>query len=113
IPILVESAQWQNLINLTLPNILNAALLQLVPDAGSLTNSKTFQLLIREQLLVPIFDGFDELCLHPNSDYSPASVLTPTDSPPPPSCPGFSRASTSFGKMDCRVKPGNDGRGAA
>jgi hypothetical protein len=59
IPILVESAQWQNLINLTLPNILNAALLQLVPDAGSLTNSKTFQLLIREQLLVPIFDGFD------------------------------------------------------
>ena len=41
------------------------------------------------------------------------SVLTPTDSPPPPSCPGLSRASTSFGKMDCRVKPGNDGRGAA
>jgi hypothetical protein len=76
IPVLVESAQWRNLINLTLPNVLNAALLQLIPDAGLLTNAKTFQLLVREGLLVPIFDGFDELCLHPNSDYSPARLLT-------------------------------------
>lgn len=76
IPILVESAQWQNLINLTLPNILNAALLQLVPEAGRLTSAKIFQILIREQLLVPIFDGFDELCLHPNSDYSPTGLIT-------------------------------------
>ncbi len=72
----MESAQWQNLINLTLPNILNHALLQMVPDAGSLTNAKIFQLLVREQLLVPIFDGFDELCLHPNSDYSPTGLLS-------------------------------------
>lgn len=76
IPILVESAQWQNLINLTLPNVLNAALLALIPEAGRLTNAKLFQLLVREQLLVPIFDGFDELCLHPNSNYSPAGLLT-------------------------------------
>ncbi len=75
IPILIESAQWQNLINLTLPNILNAALLQLMPDAGSLTNAKTFQLLVREQLLVPIFDGFDELCSHPHSNYNPATLI--------------------------------------
>jgi hypothetical protein len=76
VPIFVESAQWRNLINLTLPNVLNAALLQLIPDAGVLTNARTFQLLVREGLLVPIFDGFDELCLHPNSDYSPARLLT-------------------------------------
>ena len=75
IPILVEFAQWQNLINLTLPNILNAALLQLMPEAGRLTNQKTFQLLVREQLLVPIFDGFDELCSHPNSSYNPATLV--------------------------------------
>lgn len=75
IPVLIESAQWQNLINLTLPNILNAALLQLMPEAGRLTNAKTFQLLVREQLLVPIFDGFDELCSHPNSNYNPATLI--------------------------------------
>jgi hypothetical protein len=61
---------------LTLPNILSAALLQLIPEAGSLTNAKLFQLLVREKLLVPIFDGFDELCLHPNSDYSPAGLIS-------------------------------------
>ena len=75
IPILVESAQWQNLINLTLPNILNAALLQLMPEAGRLTNTKIFQLLVREQLLVSIFDGFDELCSHPNSNYNPTTLI--------------------------------------
>jgi hypothetical protein len=42
IPILVESAQWQNLINLTLPHILNAALLQLIPEGVRLTSSKLF-----------------------------------------------------------------------
>jgi hypothetical protein len=76
IPVLVESAQWQNLINLTLPNILNAAILQLIPEAVGLTNQKLFQLLVREQLLVPIFDGFDELCLHPNSHYNPTTLIT-------------------------------------
>jgi hypothetical protein len=75
IPIPVESAQWQNLINLTLPNILNAALLQLIPEAVRLTNPKLFQVLVREQLLVPIFDGFDELCLHPHSNYHPTSLI--------------------------------------
>ena len=75
IPILIESAQWQNLINLTLPNVLNAALLQVMPEAGRLTNAKIFQLLVREQLLVPIFDGFDELCSHPNSTYNPATLI--------------------------------------
>lgn len=76
IPILIESAQWQNIIKLTLPNVLNAALLQLVPDAVKLTNEKIFRLLIQEQLIVPIFDGFDELCLHPNSNYSPTGLIT-------------------------------------
>ena len=76
IPVLVESAQWQNLINLTLPNILNAAILQLIPEAVGLTNQKLFQLLVREQLLIPIFDGFDELCLHPNSHYNPTTLIT-------------------------------------
>jgi hypothetical protein len=76
IPILVESAQWQNLINLTLPNILNAAILQLIPEAMALTNPKLFQLLVREQLLIPIFDGFDELCLHRHSSYNPTTLIT-------------------------------------
>lgn len=76
IPVLVESAQWQNLINLTLPNVLNAALLQIAPSAGRLTNPELFQLLVREQLLVPIFDGFDELCLHPNSNYTPSGLIS-------------------------------------
>jgi hypothetical protein len=75
IPILVESAQWQNLINLTLPNVLNAALLQLIPEGGRLTNARLFQVLVREQLLIPIFDGFDELCSHPNSTYNPATLI--------------------------------------
>ncbi len=41
-----------------------------------LTNQKLFQLLVREQLLIPIFDGFDELCLHPNSHYNPTTLIT-------------------------------------
>lgn len=76
IPILVESAQWQDLINLTLPNVLNTALLQLIPDAAHLTHPKVFELLVREQVLVPIFDGFDELSLHPSAKFSPASLLS-------------------------------------
>lgn len=76
IPVLVESNQWQRLIELTLPNVLNAALLQMLPGATHLTNPKVFQLLIREQILVPIFDGFDELSLHPSATFSAFSLLS-------------------------------------
>lgn len=76
IPVLVESNQWQKLIELTLPNVLNAALLQMIPGATQLTSPKVFQILVREKILVPIFDGFDELSLHPNASYTPATLLS-------------------------------------
>ena len=76
IPVLVESRQWQSLIDLTLPNVLNAALLEIAPDAISLTNRRVFQALVREKLLIPIFDGFDELSLHPGAETSAATLLT-------------------------------------
>ncbi len=76
IPVLVESNQWQSLIDLTLPNILSAALLKMIPGATQLADPKVFQLLTREKILVPIFDGFDELSLHPNPNFSAATLLT-------------------------------------
>ena len=75
IPVLVESNQWQKLIELTLPNVLNTALLRMIPGATQLTTPKVFQILIRERILVPIFDGFDELSLHPNANFTPATLL--------------------------------------
>ena len=76
IPVLVESNQWQKLIELTLPNVLNAALLQMLPGATQLTDPRVFQLLVREQILVPIFDGFDELSLHPSANFSASTLLS-------------------------------------
>ena len=76
IPVLVESSQWQRLIDLTLPNVLNAALLQILPGATQLTSPKVFQALVRENIFIPIFDGFDELSLHPSANTSAASLLT-------------------------------------
>ena len=76
IPVLVESNQWQRLIELTLPNVLNAALLQMIPGATRLTDPKVFQTLMRERILVPIFDGFDELSLHPSADFTATTLLT-------------------------------------
>ena len=75
IPVLVESSQWQQLLELTLSNVLNAALLQMIPGATHLTNPRVFQMLVRESILVPIFDGFDELSLHPNANFSAATLL--------------------------------------
>ena len=75
IPILVESAQWQGLVNVSLPNILYNALLQLMPDALHLTNPKLFRLLATEQILIPIFDGFDELSVLPETNHSAENLL--------------------------------------
>src|SRR5262249_48321962 len=60
---------------LTLQSVLSSAVLRTFPDAGVMTAPNIFQVLVREGLLVPIFDGFDELCLHPNSPYNAASLL--------------------------------------
>jgi len=77
VPIRIESEQWRYLIQptLTLQSVLGSAVLRTFPDAGVMTSPNIFQVLVREGLLVPIFDGFDELCLHPNSPYSAASLL--------------------------------------
>lgn len=77
LPILVESSQWRSLIksNLTLENVWEGAVSKIFPARIARQVLQYFDELIRENLLVPIFDGFDELCLHPNAQYSPSELL--------------------------------------
>ncbi|MEW6563457.1 MAG: NACHT domain-containing protein [Pseudomonadota bacterium] len=64
LPILIESDLWRNLLdsNLTFESVLDLALSKRFENAGKLMSNKTaLQVLIREGLLVVVFDGFDEL----------------------------------------------------
>lgn len=78
IPILIESDQWKHILqtSVTLDALWDLALSTRFESAGRLLSNKTaFQVLIREGLFAIVFDGFDELCLNPFSNYKPKDVI--------------------------------------
>ena len=78
-PILIESDQWRNILqsSITLESIIDLAISKRFDNAARLFSNKTaLRVLINEGLFVVIFDGFDELCVHPNWAFYPKDVIT-------------------------------------
>lgn len=76
IPLLITSKQWQHLISekMTMQDVWDEAIQSTFKNpAGLVGNKKALEVLIRHKLLIPIFDGFDELCL------SKAAICSPKD----------------------------------
>lgn len=66
IPLLIESAQWERLASerMEIDDVWDAAIENTFENAAGLKgNHAAIRVLIRTKLLIPIFDGFDELCL--------------------------------------------------
>ena len=74
-PVLIESQQWQPG-HLTMDTVWDAALSMRFRGGSRLQNNEIARrVLIREGLLVVIFDGFDELCLRPDGAMSPKVII--------------------------------------
>lgn len=76
IPILVEAETWRPHLqtDIQLDNIWNMAMATRFIDNSQL-NQVAFRVLMREGIFPIIFDGFDELCLNPNSTYTPSGFI--------------------------------------
>ena len=74
IPILIESDQWQRGAKsfATMDDVWDIA-----TDCafGDTINEKTLATLIRKGLFRVIFDGFDELCIRPEPEFSPENII--------------------------------------
>lgn len=78
IPLLIESTQWQSHIrgDLQMKDIWDIAISRTFErPTRLLSNEMALRVLIREGVFVPIFDGFDELCLDPSADYGPEDLI--------------------------------------
>ncbi len=78
IPLLIESEQWRLRLQskVELNSIWDIAINTCLKQPGRfLSNKIVFETLVREGLLYIIFDGFDELCLHPNFSEQPSEVV--------------------------------------
>lgn len=77
IPILVESSQWKSMLQgeLDLKSVWNIAISNTFSNPSVISNEKVFNVLVKERLLIPIFDGFDELCLHLQNTSAPADII--------------------------------------
>ncbi|MGA2557986.1 MAG: NACHT domain-containing protein [Verrucomicrobiota bacterium] len=78
IPLLIESEQWRLRLQskIELNSIWDIAINSCLKQPGRfLSNSTLFETLVREGLLFIIFDGFDELCLHPQFSEHPSEVI--------------------------------------
>lgn len=77
-PVLVESAMWRDVVqsNLQLKTIIERSIASRYEGASRLASSEdTFRALFRAGVFVLIFDGFDELCVHPGSTITPKQIL--------------------------------------
>ncbi|MFZ2124558.1 MAG: NACHT domain-containing protein [Rhodoferax sp.] len=77
-PVLVESAMWRDVVqsNLQLKVIIERSITNRYENASRLASSEdTFRALFRAGVFVLIFDGFDELCVHPGSTITPKQIL--------------------------------------
>lgn len=78
VPLLIEADQWRHQLQaeFRIPNVWDIALARcLSAPSGLLSNETAFRVLVREGLIWVIFDGFDELCLHPQFSTSPPDVI--------------------------------------
>ncbi|HVU09053.1 MAG TPA: NACHT domain-containing protein [Verrucomicrobiae bacterium] len=78
IPLLIESEQWRLRLQskVELSSIWDIAINNRLQLPGRfLSNRSLFETLVREGLLYIIFDGFDELCLHPQFSEHPSDVI--------------------------------------
>ena len=82
IPIIIQSTQWQQMIqtSLTMEVVWQRAMelalsSRFLNAEHMLTNNTALKILIRERLFVVMFDGFDELCIHPDRALSPKSII--------------------------------------
>ena len=78
VPLLIEADQWRHQLQaeFRIPNVWDIALTRcLSAPSGLLSNETAFRVLVREGLIWVIFDGFDELCLHPQFSTSPPDVI--------------------------------------
>lgn len=78
IPLLIESSQWQSHIrgDLRMTDVWDIAISRTFErPTRLLSNELALRVLIREGLFIPIFDGFDELCLNPSADYGPEDLI--------------------------------------
>ena len=78
VPLFIEADQWRHQLHsqFSIPNVWDIALTRcLQTPAGLLSNETAFRVLVREGLIWVIFDGFDELCLHPQFSASPPDVV--------------------------------------
>ena len=74
-PVLIESQQWQPG-HLTMDSVWDAALSMRFEGGSRLQNNEIARrVLIREGLLVVLFDGFDELCVRPEGAMSPKVII--------------------------------------
>lgn len=79
IPLLIESEQWRLRLQskVDLSSIWDIAINNRLRQPGRfLSNQTLFETLVREGLLYIIFDGFDELCLHPQFSEHPSEVVS-------------------------------------
>ncbi len=79
-PVLIESQQWQTLLGtpgqLTMDTVWDTALSRRFKDGSHLRGNKIARkVLVREGLFVVMFDGFDELCVHPEGAMSPKAII--------------------------------------
>jgi len=77
-PVLVESAMWRDVVqsNLQIKTIIERSIAKRYTNAARLANSEdAFRALFRTGVFVLIFDGFDELCVHPGSTITPKQIL--------------------------------------
>ena len=79
-PVLIESQQWQTLLGtsgqLTMDTVWDAALSRRFKDGSRLRGNKIARkVLVREGLFVVMFDGFDELCVHPEGAMTPKAII--------------------------------------
>lgn len=77
-PVLVESAMWRDVVqsNLQIRTIIGRSITNRYANAARLASSEdAFRALFRAGVFVLIFDGFDELCVHPGSTITPKQIL--------------------------------------
>jgi hypothetical protein len=77
IPLLVESEQWRSDIHagMSLDSIWNHAISRALNKPIFFSSELGHDVLFKEGVFLIIFDGFDELCLNPQSSYTPDSLI--------------------------------------
>lgn len=75
-PILIHSKQWRSMIQtLTMDEVWNRATKEALSGGSVDTNKSVLRPLIREGLFIIMFDGFDELCVRPESALNPKRII--------------------------------------